>query len=81
MVLNNGIEDYSIPLPYVRQLSKKHNRSTRAGEAKWAEAKAAAEKQGHGDDYGYITAIFKKMMHEATDPLFPLLSELNNQSE
>ena len=70
-----------MPLPYVKKVSKKHKQTTHAGEAKWAEAKAAAAKQGHGEDYGYITAIFKKMMHEANAPLFPLLRDLNEQSE
>lgn len=30
-------------------------------EAKWSEAKALAEKEGHGKDYAYIMGIYKKM--------------------
>lgn len=30
-------------------------------EALWSKAKAQAEKEGHGDDYAYITGIYKKM--------------------
>jgi hypothetical protein len=32
-------------------------------EGKWAEAKAQAEKEGKGDNYAYITSIYKKMAH------------------
>lgn len=31
-------------------------------EAKWSEAKALAEKEGHGKDYAYIMGIYKKMV-------------------
>jgi hypothetical protein len=53
-----------MPTGYVKKLSKKHGVSTSTGEKHWALAKAAAKKEGHGEDYGYVTSIFKKMMHE-----------------
>jgi hypothetical protein len=53
-----------MPIPYVKKLAKKHGTSIRESEGKWGEAKKAAEKQGKGDNYGYVTQIYKSMMHE-----------------
>lgn len=63
-----------MPTGYVKKLSKKHGVSTSTGEKHWAMAKAAAKKQGHGEDYGYITSIFKNMMHEQC--FIPTLKDL-----
>ena len=30
-------------------------------ETKWEEAKAIAEKEGHKEDYAYVTGVFKKV--------------------
>lgn len=61
-----------MPAPYVKKLAKKHNMSVSAAEKKWDKAKEQAADQGHEDDYGYITSIFKNMMgeslEEAADP-------------
>ncbi len=65
-----------MPTGYVKKLSKKHGVSTSTGEKHWAMAKAAAKKQGHGEDYGYITSIFKNMMHEQC--FIPTLKDLTN---
>lgn len=54
-----------MPQAYVRKLAKEHGVSTSRAESHWARAKDAAEKEGHADNYGYITSIFKKMMHES----------------
>ena len=70
-----------MPLPYVKKVAKKKGKSTAFAETKWAQAKQAASDQGHGDDYGYITAIFKKMMHESEQSQFPLLQLLNDESK
>ena len=34
-------------------------------EKKWNSAKQQAEKQGHGEDWGYITSIFKSMLGDS----------------
>ncbi len=65
-----------MPTGYVKKLSKKHGVSTSTGEKHWSMAKAAAKKQGHGEDYGYITSIFKNMMHE--NCFIPTLKDLTN---
>ncbi len=63
-----------MPTAYVRKLAKKHGVSTATSESKWSKAKAAAEKQGHGDDYGYVTSIYQNMMHE--ELFIPTLKDL-----
>lgn len=55
-----------MPTAYVKKLASKHGISVSDAEAKWEKAKSAAKKEGHAKDYGYITSIFKKMMHEAS---------------
>ncbi len=54
-----------MPQAYVKELAKKHNISISAAEDHWNMAKKAAEKEGHGEDYAYVTGIFKKMMGES----------------
>lgn len=56
-----------MPQAYVEKLAKKHKMSIDAAEKKWEAAKRAAEKQGHAEDYDYITSIFKNMMGESID--------------
>ena len=51
-----------MPNNYIQSLSKKHNVSVDQLEKIWDDSKKAAEKEGHKDDYDYITAIFKKMI-------------------
>lgn len=53
-----------MPLPYIKKLAKKHHMSVSSAETKWEEAKKQADKQGKGDNYGYITSIFQSMMKE-----------------
>lgn len=54
-----------MPTTYVKKLAEEHNVPVSEVETKWAKAKKSAAKQGHADDYAYITGILKKMMHEA----------------
>lgn len=63
-----------MPTPYVRKLAKKHGVSTSTAEKHWAKAKAAAKKEGHDEDYAYVTGIFKNMMHESA--FIPTLKDL-----
>ena len=55
-----------MPQAYVKKLAEKHGLSLDAAEEKWVKAKKLAERQGHGEDYAYVTSIFKKQMHEAS---------------
>lgn len=50
---------------YVSALAAKKGISVEKAEARWAKAKAQAEKQGRHEDWAYITGIFKKMMGES----------------
>lgn len=53
-----------MPTPYVKKMAKKHHTTTKQSEGKWADAKKAAEKQGQGDNYAYVTKVYKSMMGE-----------------
>lgn len=53
-----------MPTPFVAKLAKKHGMSIKDAEGKWDSAKKAAEKQGQGENYAYITDVFKNMMGE-----------------
>ncbi len=55
-----------MPTPYVEKLAKKHNMSIGDAETKWSEAKKLAEKEDQGNNYAYITQIFKNLMGEKT---------------
>lgn len=63
-----------MPTSYVKKLSHKHGVSTSSGESAWKKAKKAALKSGHGENFAYVTSIFKKEMHEA--PEAPTLKNL-----
>lgn len=65
-----------MPTSYVRKLAKKHGVSTSTAEKHWASAKAAAKKEGKGDNFAYVTSIFKNMMHEHA--YIPSLKDLTN---
>lgn len=54
-----------MPAPYVKKLAKQKGMSVSDAEKKWNSAKGQAKKEGHGEDYAYITSIFKRMMHAA----------------
>lgn len=65
-----------MPTGYVKKLAKKHGVSTSTAEKHWSMAKAAAKKEGHAEDFGYVTSIFKNMMHE--NLRIPSLKDLTN---
>jgi hypothetical protein len=54
-----------MPADYVAKLAKETGVSVEKAEKRWASAKKIADKAGRGDDYAYITGIFKKMMGES----------------
>jgi hypothetical protein len=58
-----------MPTAYIQQLAKTHHISTSKSEKRWNLAKKQASKQGHPEEYGYITNIYKKMMGESVNDL------------
>jgi hypothetical protein len=54
-----------MPQAFVAKLAKEHNISTSAAETKWKAAKNQAAQQDKGENYAYVTTIFKSMMHES----------------
>lgn len=65
-----------MPTSYVEKMAKKHNMTVQQAEEKWSEAKKAAEKQGQGDNYAYITTIFKSMVGEKSSLIASLRQAL-----
>jgi hypothetical protein len=61
---------------HISALAKKHGVSTNKAEGHWTKAKAVAVKEGKGDNYAYITSIFKSMLNEAA--YIPSLKDLTN---
>lgn len=51
-----------MPAPQITSMAKKAGKSEAEAEKLWAEAKAAAKKEGHAEDYAYVMGIFKKMI-------------------
>jgi hypothetical protein len=51
-----------MPTAYIQKLHKQGKGSIAELEHKWETAKKAAAKQGHKDDYAYITGILNKMV-------------------
>ncbi len=74
-----------MPTAYVQQLAKKHHTSISTAEGKWEAAKKSAEKEGKGENFAYVTSIFKKLMKESVKDLsliqFLSLSEMNDVGE
>jgi hypothetical protein len=58
-----------VPTAYVQKLAKKHNVSTGKSENEWARAKSVAVKEGKGENFAYVTAIYKKIMGESAKNL------------
>jgi hypothetical protein len=50
-----------MPNNYLKKLAKDKSRNIVELEKDWERAKELAKEQGHEDDFGYITAIFKKV--------------------
>ena len=55
-----------MPTAYVQKLAKKHNVSIKKSEKEWNKAKKRATKEGKGENFAYITSIYKKIMSEST---------------
>jgi hypothetical protein len=55
-----------MPTPFVEKVAKSKGKPVAEIEALWNRAKARAKDEGHGQDYAYITSIFKKMAHVST---------------
>lgn len=53
-----------MPTDMMKKVENKCDYSMSELEKKWNEAEAQAEKQDQGDNYGYITSIFKKMLND-----------------
>jgi hypothetical protein len=70
-----------MPTNYIKSLVAKGKGTKAELEAKWDEAKAAAKKEGHEEDFDYVTAIFKKMIHENLTrcDIISLLREKSNK--
>jgi hypothetical protein len=54
-----------VPSTYVKKFSE--------GEKYWNKAKQKADEEGKGDNYAYITSIFKKMVGAAADKPLPTI--------
>lgn len=63
-----------MPTSYVKKLARKHGVSTATAEKNWSKAKQQAAKEGMGENYAYVTSIFKRMMHE--NAFIPSLKDL-----
>lgn len=62
-----------MPTTFVKKMADKHGLSTDEAEKKWDEAKKKASDEGHDEDYGYVTQIFKNMMGQKADAYDPVL--------
>jgi hypothetical protein len=65
-----------MPSAYVKKLAEKHGVSTDLAEERWNAAKKAAQAEGQGDNYAYVTSIFQNMMGETSMVLSRVLSRL-----
>jgi len=50
-----------MPTAFIKKLAKEGHGSVSALEKKWDKAKERAKEEGRGNDYAYITCIFKRM--------------------
>lgn len=53
-----------MPNSYIKKLSDEGKGSVEELEKKWEKAKELAQERGQGEDYAYVTGIFKKMIGE-----------------
>ena len=65
-----------MPSEYVDELAKQKGMSATEAERLWDKAKRLAAKEGHADDFAYITGIFKRMMGESSSVLEQVLARL-----
>lgn len=52
-----------MPTAYIKKLAEQGKGTIAELERKWDEAKEAAKKAGHADEYDYITTIFQRLAH------------------
>lgn len=64
-----------MPVPYIKRLASEGKGSIDSLEKKWDEAKSKAKEEGKGDNYAYITEIFKNMAHASVEADFEPTSE------
>jgi hypothetical protein len=57
---NLNLKEYKMPTAYIEKLVKEGKGSKAHLEKEWDAAKKNAKDQGRGDDYAYITGIFRK---------------------
>lgn len=55
-----------MPTPYLKKLASETGRSLASLEKLWDTAKEEAAKQGHKEDYAYITGILNRMVKAST---------------
>jgi len=53
-------------IPYIEKLAKQGKGSVENLEKEWNEAKKDAEDEGKGDNYAYVTSIFKRRINAST---------------
>lgn len=74
-----------MPTPYIKKLAKKHHTSVGKSEGRWEKAKQQTAKQGHSEDFAYITGIYKKMMGEDVSEMslkqFLQITEMDDVSD
>lgn len=74
-----------MPTPYIKKLANKHHTSVGKSEGRWEKAKQQAAKQGHSEDFAYITGIYKKMMGEDVSEMslkqFLQITEMDDVSD
>lgn len=56
-----------MPTNYIKKLHSEGHGSISHLESEWEKAKASAKKQGKGDNFSYITTIFKNMVGASTE--------------
>lgn len=54
-----------MPTGFVKKMAKKHKMSVDKSEKLWDRAKEIADKQGKGDNFAFITGIYKNMLSES----------------
>lgn len=53
-----------MPTAFVKKMAHKHGTTPAEAESRWKRAKKQASKQGHAEDFAYVTGVFKHMMGE-----------------
>ena len=70
-----------MPNAYIKKLADEGKGTVDSLEKKWEKAKSLAKEQGHGEEYDYITGIFKKMVNESILSFRNFISDKNKLTE